>query len=166
MPRFLCAVFVLLGFAFVPLARAHGPFEGSLKIEATAESLEVTAVLSLDAARLLLPADKRESFQAETFSGHRAALRAAAAAVCTLLDSAGAVVPSDRVLVALNRDGEVHFLILYPAATRPARLNIPFLEAQSAGCFCAFTDATVPAPRHATLLKGNAFYVFPSAPSS
>ncbi len=165
MARFFFVFCLLLGLVLAPQARAHGSFESSLKIEAAAENLEVTVVLSLDSARLLLPADQREGFQTGTFADHRSALHAAASCVCTLLDSADAVLSPERVLVTLNREGEVHFLILYPAATRPVRLTVPFLEAQSAGCFCELTDATGPEPRRAILLKNRSSYVFPSAPS-
>ena len=157
---------LLLGMAFPSLAQAHGPFESSLKIEATKDALEATAVLALDSARLLLPADQREGLQAGTFTEHRAALLAAAPAVCTLLDAGDAVLPPERVLVTLNRESEIHFLILYPATARPARLKVPFLEAQSLGCFCELVDLTGPEPRRATLLRGQASYLFSPAPSS
>ena len=162
MPRFFSVLYVFLGFALAPLTEAHGVFETSLKIEVSPENLEVSAVFSLDAARLLLPSAERDAFQAETFADHRAALRAAAPAVCTLLDSAGAALPPERVLVTLSHEGEVCFLILHPPAARPARLKTPFLEAQAVGAFCVLTDATRPEPLRALLLKDKSTYAFPS----
>lgn len=155
----------LLALAFTPFAaRAHLPGESSLAITADSENLEILVSVSLPSATSLLSPDAVLS--AATLDQHRAALLAAAPRVCTLLDSSGKTIGSQRVLVSIFQDHEVRFHFLFPPSSRPARLRMPLLAALRGEAFCVVADLRRDPPSRAILTPESPEHSFASSSPS
>jgi hypothetical protein len=129
------------------LASAHDPFQNSIEIQPTAECLEVVAILSPLTGGALLNPPSRDPLSEEVYLAQQAGLLAAAAKVCALQDSEGKTIPSSRVHVSFNRQGELEFLFEYPAATRPAALRVDLLSSLDNKYFFEVVDRTSHPPR-------------------
>lgn len=143
---------MLLASVLVSVARAHDPLENTIDLCVSAEALEVTAVLSLPSALSLLKNPDAGAITKANFPDYRAALHAASAQVCTLLDADGKSIAPSRTHVSLNRDGEVTYFFEYPVSTRPASLRSALIASLGTGYFFEITDRTVSPVRRTALI--------------
>ncbi len=161
--RALCLLFLALGPG-PGLARAHLPLESTLVVDSADAGREINAVLSEPLARALLSPPPEGRLVGELFEQNRSRLLSAAAQVCTLLDAKGQPLKPAKVQVALNPEGEVHFLIAYDANARPASLRAEFLGAAPPAAFVMITDRSSGPPRHAVLMRGRVSHAFAAPP--
>ena len=147
----------------LPFARAHSAGESNLTLSADAENFEVRVSLSLPSAASLLPADAAPLSSA-TLGAHRPALLAAASQVCVLVDSSGAEITPQRVLVTIFEEHEARFHFLFPVDARPALVRVPLLAALGNEAFCVVSDLRLQTPARAILTSAKAALPLAAAP--
>lgn len=162
MRRFLrLVVGTVLALHVCASARAHDPLQGTLALRTTPDGLEITAVLSPPLATGLLPKPANGPVSKVSFPGYRAELLAAADRVCALLDANGKRIAPVRVFVTLNPEGEVAFLLEYPASVAPASVRVDLLASLGAGYFFEVTDHRSAPPHRLSLVRGKTSAALP-----